>query len=268
MGKFEGLLMFSDLDGTLFDENTEIPERNTKNIRYFISEGGLFSVATGRSHYSLARYADALGINAPCILQNGCCVFDYRTQEFGNDIFLNETAKEITCEIYGRYPGVNIVLCVRSGLVVLREPEKLQGCFDVNFVPVRVGRPESAGEPWYKVVFVGESEILANLDAELGAAGIDGSETVLSGKDMLELMPAGISKATGMLSIAKQLGFEKESICAIGDYHNDLEMIKNAGYGATVADAPEELKDNASFVACGNNMGSVGHFIEWLDGRF
>ena len=268
MKKFKGLLMFSDLDGTLFDENTQIPARNEKNIRYFIDEGGLFSVATGRSHYSLARYFEQLGINAPCVTQNGCCIFDYKAQEFVYDIFLNESAKEITYEKYREFPDLNVVLCVQSGLVVLRDPEKLDACFDARFVPLRIGRPESADEPWYKVVFVGALERLEVLNAELEKTDLDGSETVFSGKNMLELLPIGISKATGMLSIAKRLGIERESLCAIGDHFNDLEMIKNAGFGATMEDAPKELKNAASFIACNNNLGSVGHFIEWIDSKF
>ena len=268
MKKFNGLLLFSDLDGTLFDDNTEIPERNEKGISYFISEGGLFSIGTGRSHYSLERYYERLGINAPCVTQNGCCVFDYRTHEFLENVFLNETAKKAACGIYGEFADLNVVQFVESGLVVLRDPDSLNPCFDAKFVPVQTGRPEASEVPWFKVGFVGPMERLSCLRSELEKIDLEGAEIVYTGTDMLEVLPAGVSKGTGMLSVAKRLGIERQNICAIGDFHNDLEMIENAGIGAAVEGAPEELKNLASFIACDCNSGSVGHFIEWLDERF
>jgi len=268
MNKFKGLILFSDLDGTLFDDNTEIPERNEKNIGYFIKEGGLFSVATGRTHHSLTRFYDRLGINAPCVTQNGCCIYDYGLRKSLMSIYLNEAAKEAACKTYADFPDLNVVLFVESGLTVLRDPEGLNPCFDAMNVPVKTERPESAKEPWFKVGFVGLMERLVCLRAELEKNELGGAEIVYAGTDMMEVLPPGITKGNGMLSVMRQLGIGKQNVCAIGDFHNDLEMLENAGISATVEGAPDELKNLASFITCDSNLGSVGHFIEWLDERF
>ncbi|MBQ1272136.1 MAG: HAD hydrolase family protein, partial [Clostridia bacterium] len=64
MGRFDGILICSDVDGTLA-EGKNIPEKNLEALRYFQSEGGLFTLATGRP----AGYESVLGVplNAPVI---------------------------------------------------------------------------------------------------------------------------------------------------------------------------------------------------------
>ena len=49
MGKFDGWLIATDLDGTLINRDGAIPQRNLDAIRTFQDEGGLFTIATGRS---------------------------------------------------------------------------------------------------------------------------------------------------------------------------------------------------------------------------
>ena len=68
MGKFDGLLLVSDFDDTLYDFQHRVPPRNVEAIRYWIGEGGRFTVATGRAHRTFAPYFSLAPINAPVVL--------------------------------------------------------------------------------------------------------------------------------------------------------------------------------------------------------
>ena len=70
MGKFSGILLASDYDGTLAAGDGTIPERVRQAIRAFIAEGGRFTVSTGRTLLGFHAYDPEL-INAPAILANG-----------------------------------------------------------------------------------------------------------------------------------------------------------------------------------------------------
>ena len=48
MKKFDGILICTDLDGTILDDNKNISAENLDAIEYFKSEGGLFNFVTGR----------------------------------------------------------------------------------------------------------------------------------------------------------------------------------------------------------------------------
>lgn len=88
MGKFTGLLLASDYDNTLtYTEEAlrlcqpmpPVPDANQEAIRYFMSEGGIFSVATGRAKPAFERVAADVPMNGPTILFNGAAIYDFPT---------------------------------------------------------------------------------------------------------------------------------------------------------------------------------------------
>ena len=78
MGKFDGVLLVSDFDDTLYAPDVAVPERNVSAIRYFTGEGGRFTVATGRAHRTFAPYVHLVPLNAPVILSNGAAIYDFQ----------------------------------------------------------------------------------------------------------------------------------------------------------------------------------------------
>lgn len=76
MGKFDGIYLFTDVDGTLASVHDEIPQKNIEAVEYFTSNGGTFSVATGRYLGDISML-DALNINGLSILNNGACIYDF-----------------------------------------------------------------------------------------------------------------------------------------------------------------------------------------------
>lgn len=76
MGKFDGILLVTDLDGTLIQNDRTISKENGDAIHYFQSEGGIFTVATGRYPDFLQNYADRFNVNSCVIGLNGNIIFD------------------------------------------------------------------------------------------------------------------------------------------------------------------------------------------------
>ncbi len=54
--KFDGYVIYSDLDGTLLNNNKEVSDENKEFINYFIENGGKFSIATGRAFEATEKY--------------------------------------------------------------------------------------------------------------------------------------------------------------------------------------------------------------------
>ena len=76
MGKFDGITLISDIDGTLFSSPGTIPQANVEATEYFMANGGRFAVATGRSQVSIAKNFDKFRVNTPCIVLNGTGLYD------------------------------------------------------------------------------------------------------------------------------------------------------------------------------------------------
>ena len=78
MGKFDGVLLVSDFDDTLYGLDLRVCPRNIEALNYFIAQGGRFTVATGRAHTTFAPYVHLAPINAPVILSNGSAIYDFQ----------------------------------------------------------------------------------------------------------------------------------------------------------------------------------------------
>ena len=65
MGLFSDVLLTVDYDRTLTDCNSVIPQRNLEAIRYFMDNGGSFTVNTGRSVPMAQAFRELVPVNAP-----------------------------------------------------------------------------------------------------------------------------------------------------------------------------------------------------------
>ena len=91
MGKFDGVLLLSDFDNTLvYTEDVlvsggDLPplsHANREAIQYFMAEGGIFSVATGRALPSFSRVREGVPMNGPTVLFNGAAIYDFAQQRY------------------------------------------------------------------------------------------------------------------------------------------------------------------------------------------
>lgn len=84
-------------------------------------------------------------------------------------------------------------------------------------------------------------------EARLRDAGLDlslvRSSCVFRGRDMLDVLPRGVTKATAVEHLAAGLGLPREATVFAGDSHNDLAPLLAAGRAIVVGNAPRELRD-------------------------
>lgn len=71
----------------------------------------------------------------------------------------------------------------------------------------------------------------------------------------LHIMPKGVNKGTGLLSLCEELGVDLGRVAAIGDSHNDLEMFSIVGLSIALPNAPREVKERADIVVGGPGYG-------------
>ena len=82
MGKFDGYLLVSDLDGTLIGRDHSVSDENVMAIREFVAEGGRFLGATGRTELNVTPYTVGIPLSSPWILYNGAAIYDWERALF------------------------------------------------------------------------------------------------------------------------------------------------------------------------------------------
>lgn len=108
MGKFDGVLLVSDFDDTLYDSHCQVPRRNLEALDRFLAQGGRFTVATGRAHRTFAPYVHLAPVNAPVVLSNGSAIYDFQKDEFLVQTYLSPSAPQDLDGVMEAFPQLGM----------------------------------------------------------------------------------------------------------------------------------------------------------------
>lgn len=264
MGIFDGCLLASDIDGTLL-LNGEIPKINLEKIDWFKSEGGIFTLSTGRT-VSATKYSyDLSHANAPVITFHGGAVYDFKSNEFLYHKTLPKISREILEVIAFNFPNIGVEIHSGTDLYEVRKNSVTQ--FHIEYENLISLEPNENmyNLPWTKVLFgVYEEEELKELIEFTKRFKNTGCSFINSQNKpnarFLEILPEGVNKGVALNILKEKLG-AKISF-GIGDFYNDVQLLKQADYSAATADAPDEVKALANYVTKPCKDGAVADFID------
>ena len=252
----------------MLPENGEIPENNISAIEKFKTLGGTFGLCTGRSMES-ARWAVSNRdlTNCPSIVYNGGAIYDFRDDRLLKVYSLPAAARCKVFEIMRTFPdiGVEVHIDCRAFCLQFNELSKYHMLRETSHYHVTPIADLPSGE-WNKVVFVAEEQRINDLIAYAG--GVDTSNEdfyfLRSDKRLYELLPKSATKGNALITLGGILNIDNENIYAIGDYYNDIDLLKAAGVAVTVASAPEEIKRYADYITCECSLGAVADLVEHI----
>jgi Cof subfamily protein (haloacid dehalogenase superfamily) len=275
MQKFGGYLLCTDLDGTLFADDKTVSRENLDAIESFKAEGGRFTFATGRHHHHLLEAIPMLPeiINAPAIVANGAYLYDCRSRELIAESFM-DTDLTLAALQYARanYPSVGFRASTPQGILTDGRTDYMRRyvnyCKEKLPYVVQVAPPERwIQRLWYKVVFRGKCEDLDALNADLQKQFGGQFEYNKSSDTFFEIQKAGINKGTMLHVLQKSYA----AVCGqpiktygVGDYENDLTLLRAADVAVCPANAHPDVKREADMVLCHPDEGVIADLIERL----
>ena len=263
-----GILLVSDLDGTLVTDKGVIPERNSSAIERFIRRGGLFAFATGRSVLGTEKFAARLMPNAPSIVYNGGGIYDFREKKLLWSEFLPREYGRIIREVLTGFPDVGVEIYSGGQVFHLNTNRYTKAHIAFQGIPASGRSPDDIPEHCNKILFCGENDRLREVSERLNQMEHLGCAYVFSGPVYFEVLPEGISKGVTVGVLAGLLGIGADRVMSIGDYTNDLELLAVSALGAAPEDALEDVKSAADIVVGKCENGAVADFIEYLEERF
>lgn len=268
MGKFSGMLLCCDIDDTLMTSDKKITSATAEAVGYFQSEGGLFTLASGRGLRGVELCLDAVRPDLPAICYNGAALYDLNARKYIKTVPLDDGAHRLTAEVMRRFPTVCAEIYNRGDTI-----------FDnVNTLALRHMRNERLPDircsikdisvEWLKVVFVDEPDTTLRLREFLEGGYSDlGYHFVQSTLNYYEILPGGASKGAMLRTLAELAGIPLGRVAAVGDNENDIEMIEAAGFGAAMGNGVEKLKRRAAYVVGDSDSDGVAQFVSLLDKR-
>lgn len=267
MKKFDGLLICTDLDGTLFRADKTVSEENLAAIEYFKSEGGIFTFITGRMPYYVDDVYAATRPNAPFGCINGGGIYDKRTGEYLWRQPLPPEAVEIVRYIDESLDGIGIHACTFDCIYFCRENSAMERFRRVTGLPNVTRAYDAIDVPIAKFLFgdLDENRILRTMELLEAHPLADRFHFVRSERTLCEILPQGISKASVLPRLADIMHVDPARIVAIGDYNNDIEMLRTAGIGVAVANARPEVKAVADYITVSNEEHALAAVIRALE---
>ena len=271
MGKFDGIVILTDLDGTFLSSTSGVVERNIRAIEYFKSEGGRFSLATGRMHYnleSLIPHVDSL-TKAPTILCNGTYLYDFASGTIVAEQFMDaDLALAAALYVHENFTDIRLRVSRHEGYLLFEEDvysrHELLG-YGIDTYEVKPAA-EWNGSRWYKMVLSGTAERVNALEAALKQQFPGGFEYNRSRATSLELQMKGTNKASLLNELRHVLQHDGRPcrICVCGDYENDRAILEAADVAVCPDNALPEIKAICRLCLCSNDDGVVADLVEAL----
>ena len=268
MKKFDGILFCTDLDGTILKSDRTISKENLDAIEYFKSEGGKFTFITGRMPFFASQFYDIIRPNAPVGCINGGGLYDYKKGEYIQTTELSKKVFELIDVIYDNFPNIGIQVNTFHKVYFYRDNQAMQDFRKLTRLPDLVKHYREVSEPIAKIVFVSdnEAELLATQKMLEEHPLAEDFTFVRAEKTLFEILPRKMGKHRALEALAEAFSNITKTI-AIGDYNNDITMLKAANLGIAVANATPDTKKVADLVTVSNEEHAIARVIEDLSNR-
>ncbi len=187
-------------------------------------------------------------INAPAVLCNGGCLYDPITTSY---IYEKKMDGAFCCSVLE-----DVIANFKiSGYVVYTDDYQ----FNEDPKPDAVRNFE-----WNKFCFSGKPEVLCDVKAHIDNKYSDRFNTIRSSASFLEIVDRSVAKGNMISYIKdyyKKLGRDV-TVCCIGDYENDIDMLKKADESFCPSNSYEEVKKIAKHIVCSNDEGAIADLID------
>jgi len=265
-------ILFTDLDGTLFLNDSTISDDMRSALKRLTSNGHRLVIASGRPLPSILERIDLLDMrfdNMYVISNNGSLITELAT---GKKIYEQKLPPSLINEIAEICNHRNVHVHSYSETEIVgydkdAEFEYYHTRIHMPFVKVKdLGEYLKDGAYKVQIISLDDYELLKSVGDEILCRLGDRVEAVYSSLKYLEILPKGIGKGISVRRVASLLAMPMSHTYAAGDAGNDITMIKAAGTGIAMANAIDEVKEIADIVTKKTN--NEDGLIEIIDKYF
>lgn len=251
MGLFSDVLLVVDYDRTLTAPDSTVPQRNITAIRYFIENGGAFTVNTGRSLPMARVFREKVPVNVPLLLYNGSAAYDLETDTVLDAALIPLNQAETVRRAMALFPDMTVEIQGLDAHYIFEENPAWDAFSEGNHCAWAHAKPEDDLGPFLKFALYGQirgttvadlfeytpeeharfDEVEARLREEFG----EFCEVFRAAPRILDIHAKGVSKSKAARSLQQKLG--RKILVCVGDGENDLPMLYGADYAFTPGDA-------------------------------
>lgn len=252
-------IFFTDLDGTLLDDQKELTEGNKKALQQLLSQGHYAVISTGRALTSAMIQAKKLGLygkNCYIICFNGSQIYDIFQEKL---ICRHALPMELVRTLFDEAErfGINIQTYSDNDVLAEKDNDSLRRYIRGQGLECRIvsSVTEALQQPPSKLLALDYSspEHVTAFREYVQARYQGQADFFQSTPHLLEIVPSGINKGTAVQYLCAHLAVPLKNTVAAGDAENDLAMIRAAHIGAAMCNGEALLKEKADYITTADN---------------
>ena len=273
-GKHKVRLIALDIDGTLLDSASQVPEANRRAIEAAAANGIEIALVTGRRFDFALPIAQQIPCPLTMIVNNGAVVKSKDGKTHLRRMLPHQTARAVLQLLPEHRAGAAIVFDrVRENQVIYEnidwEDPRRKAYFARNreFLANVCPLEDCLVEDPIQLMYSGSVAEMRQVASLLREApqGLEFSlaMTFYDHRDfgMVDVIRLNCSKGAALADWTALRGFEREEVMAIGDNFNDREMLEFAGLPIVMANSVPELKTLGWRQTLSNDEGGVAAAI-------
>ena len=268
-------LLATDIDGTLLNPQFQVSAGDLMALRRAHAAGIEIVLVTGRRHTFALPIAKQLGFDLWLISSNGAVTRSLAGETFHRDMMPAATCRKLVGAMQ-EFRG-NTVLTFDTevkGAIVIEHLDEIGASIrrwlekNMEYIEFVVPIENALVSDPVQAMFCGTMTRMGQALQALDRAGLDGTVTVLRTEyperdlSMIDVLNAGCSKGHALERWAGHRGLRREQVMAIGDNHNDVEMLEFAGHPVIMGNACEELRGRGWTVTRGNDDCGIAAALE------
>ena len=268
-------LLATDIDGTLLNPQFQISDGDLQALRRAHAAGIEIVLVTGRRHTFALPIARQLGFDLWLISSNGAVTRSLRGEPFHRDLMPAATCRRL-CRAMQEFRGNTVLTFDKEvkGAIVMERMDEVGAAIrrwlekNMEFIDLVVPIEDALVADPVQAMFCGTMERMNEALLALGATGMEDSITVLRTEyperdlSMIDVLNAGCSKGHALERWARHRGYRRDEVMALGDNHNDVEMLEFAGHPVIMGNACEELRARGWRITRGNDACGVAAAVE------
>lgn len=268
-------LLATDIDGTLLNPQFSISEGDLEALRRAHAAGIEIVLVTGRRHTFALPIAKQLGFDLWLISSNGAVTRSLSGETFHRDLMPEDTCRRL-CGAMQEFRGNTVLTFDKEtkGAIVLEHMDELGTSIrrwlekNMAYIDFVIPIERALVTDPVQAMFCGSMERMRHALQALEAAGMDGRVTILRTEypardlSMIDVLNAGCSKGHALERWAKHRGYRRDEVMAVGDNHNDVEMLEFAGHPVIMGNACAELRARGWRITRANDACGVAAAVE------
>jgi len=260
-------LIAADMDGTLLNDDEKMTQRTKTAIVRAVEAGCFFVTATGRAISGAEMVNCLFDQDMPFIVFNGASVVMGKS---GKVLFNKYLGTALAREVLdmGKRHDAPMIVWTDAGMrkVHTDNPVKEYLRYDrkynaIGYITIG-GIDEIIEEKVNKVIWFSSRDRIRCYQSEMNAYFGGRVNCYSSLPEFLEFVNPQADKGAAMEEIGKIYGIDRSEMIAVGDGYNDIPMLKYAGLGVAMENAPDDVKAASDLVTLSNNDDGLAAVIE------